>query len=97
MHISPYSEVISAAGSAGINLIPLIWTLTNGGQSFSGTVEPRINAVKTVSASYRANLKYFSTSALQAVIKNPDPVLAVAMGDEVHFSAHYSEAVGSHP
>ncbi|THH04711.1 hypothetical protein EW145_g5315 [Phellinidium pouzarii] len=37
-------EVIKAAGTAGLNIIPLVWTLVDSGQSFSTTTVPRINA-----------------------------------------------------
>ncbi|KAL5498324.1 hypothetical protein ACEPAH_2466 [Sanghuangporus vaninii] len=59
-----YGDAIRAAGTAGINMIPLVWTLLDNGQSFDDLDVRRINAVT------------------QAVISNPDPVLAVAMGDE---------------
>ncbi|EJD05095.1 glycoside hydrolase [Fomitiporia mediterranea MF3/22] len=59
-----YGDVISAAGTAGLNAMPLVWTLLDDGQNFDDDVVPRIDAVT------------------QAVINNPDPVLAVAMGDE---------------
>ncbi|KAL5520469.1 hypothetical protein ACEPAG_9693 [Sanghuangporus baumii] len=59
-----YGDAIRAAGTAGINMIPLVWTLLDNGQSFDDLGVRRINAVT------------------QAVISNPDPVLAVAMGDE---------------
>jgi len=61
---SYYETVIKAAGEAGINIIPLAWTLYDSGQSFQGTSLPKIQAVT------------------KAVIANPDPVLAVALGDE---------------
>ncbi|KAH8114901.1 glycoside hydrolase [Phellopilus nigrolimitatus] len=61
---SYYEQVIGAAGTAGLNIIPLVWTLFDNGQSLTKNVVPRINAVT------------------KAVISNPGPVLAVALGDE---------------
>lgn len=39
------SDVITAAGDAGINIIPLAWTLVNPGETWEDTSVPRINAV----------------------------------------------------
>lgn len=62
---SYYGTVIQAAGQAGINIIPLAWTLLlDSSQTFQNTSVPKIQAVT------------------EAVIANPDPVLAVALGDE---------------
>ncbi|PAV15693.1 glycoside hydrolase [Pyrrhoderma noxium] len=69
-----YDKVISAAGSAGINIIPLVWTLVDNGQSFSKDVIPRIQAVT------------------KAVINNPGPVLAVALGDEPLYDNDFGSA-----
>lgn len=59
-----YGEVIQAAGLAGLNIIPLAWTLLIGNQTLQDTAIPKIEAVT------------------KAVIDNPGPVLAVALGDE---------------
>ena len=41
--------VIKAAGSAGINIIPLAWTLLlDSSQTFQNTAVPKINAVTKV-------------------------------------------------
>ncbi|TDL26979.1 glycoside hydrolase [Rickenella mellea] len=60
-------DVIKAAGSARMSIIPLVWTLCNPGQTWQSTVVPKIKQIT------------------QAVIGNPGPVLAVAMGDEPLF------------
>jgi len=41
---SYYASVLTAAASAGIKVMPCIWTLTFDGQTFDGTIVPRINA-----------------------------------------------------
>jgi len=61
---SYYASILAAASDAGINVMPCIWTLTFEGQTFNGTIVPRINAW------------------VNAIIANPDPVLALALGDE---------------
>lgn len=47
---SYYASVLQAASSAGINVMPCIWTLTFEGQTFNSTIVPRINAWVNVSA-----------------------------------------------
>lgn len=80
-------DVINAAGSAGIDVIPLVWTLVNEGETFDDTAVPRINAVTQVI--YRPLSSYiFPLILSKAVINNPGPVLAVAMGDEVNLQFH---------
>ena len=41
-------EVIQAAGHAGLNIIPLAWTLLIGNQTLAGTAVPKIKAVTQV-------------------------------------------------
>jgi exo-beta-1,3-glucanase (GH17 family) len=55
-----WDGLISAAGNAGIKLIPLVWFGYDGGDAWK-------NRAKVIT---------------QAVIKNPSPVYAVAIGDE---------------
>lgn len=40
-------DLLNAANDAGIFIIPLIWTLTFEGQTFSNTIQPRIDAITT--------------------------------------------------
>lgn len=47
---SYYASVLKAAVSAGISVIPCIWTLTFEGQTFDKTIVPRINAWTNVSS-----------------------------------------------
>ncbi|PAV15697.1 glycoside hydrolase [Pyrrhoderma noxium] len=68
-----YGGVIQAAGSAGINIIPLAWTLLIGNQTLEDTAIPKIEAVT------------------KAVIDNPGPVLAVALGDEPLFDWDFGD------
>jgi len=64
-NINYYASIISAASTAGLWIMPLVWTLPLGtGNTFQNSVVPRINYIT------------------QAVINNPGPVLAVALGDE---------------
>ncbi|KAL5498330.1 hypothetical protein ACEPAH_2472 [Sanghuangporus vaninii] len=72
--VSYYGQVIQAAGLAGLNIIPLAWTLLIGNQTLAGTAVPKIKAVT------------------QAVIENPGPVLAVALGDEPLFDNDFGSA-----
>ena len=44
-------EVIRAAGFAGLNIIPLAWTLLIGNQTLAGTAVPKIDAVTKVRVS----------------------------------------------
>ncbi|KAJ3782710.1 glycoside hydrolase [Lentinula aff. detonsa] len=69
---SYYDDVISAAGSVGIDIIPLAWTLPIHavGQSYGPNDTFLIKSVPRIEA------------VTQAVINNPDPVLAIAIGDE---------------
>lgn len=70
-----YESVITAAGLADINIIPLVWTLP----------------IHAVGQNYTANDTFLEKSVpridalTQAVIRNPNPVLAVALGDEPLF------------
>ncbi|EJD05096.1 glycoside hydrolase [Fomitiporia mediterranea MF3/22] len=43
--VSFYDDILSAAETAGIYIIPLIWTLMDNGQTFSGTAVPIMKAV----------------------------------------------------
>lgn len=51
MRTIPYlldAEAISAAGDAGMYIIPLAWTLYDSGESFTGASIPRMQAVTSV-------------------------------------------------
>jgi len=70
-----YDDVITAAGLADINIIPLVWTLPIHavGQNYTANDTFLIKSVPRINA------------LTQAVIRNPEPVLAVALGDEPLF------------
>ncbi|KZP00818.1 glycoside hydrolase family 17 protein [Calocera viscosa TUFC12733] len=67
-----YDTIITAAGWTGINIIPLVWTLPIHpiGQNYTTNDTFAIKSVPRIYA------------VTQAVIRNPGPVLAVALGDE---------------
>ncbi|KAJ3934416.1 MAG: glycoside hydrolase [Lentinula lateritia] len=67
-----YDDVITAAGNAEISIIPLAWTLPIHavGQSYGPNDTFLIKSVPRIEA------------VTQAVINNPKPVLAIAIGDE---------------
>ena len=45
-----HADVIRAAGAAGLNIIPLAWTLRVGNQTVNDTSIPRVDAVTRVCA-----------------------------------------------
>jgi hypothetical protein len=67
-----YDDIIAAAGAVGISIIPLAWTLPIHavGQTYGPNDTFLIKSVPRIEA------------VTQAVINNPDPVLAIAIGDE---------------
>ncbi|KZT61343.1 glycoside hydrolase family 17 protein [Calocera cornea HHB12733] len=67
-----YDTIIQAAELAGIYIIPLVWTLPihYAGQNYTAVDTFAIKSVPRIYA------------LTEAVIRNPGPVLAVALGDE---------------
>jgi exo-beta-1,3-glucanase (GH17 family) len=67
-----YDDVIMAAGAVGLDIIPLAWTLPIHAvnQTYGPNDTFAIKSVPRIEA------------VTQAVIRNPDPVLAIAVGDE---------------